>query len=111
MGCRPFVAVRGGASEEVALESLRSLADKYGLFSESVIDDGSDFDIAALSLQKWFPESSMRGLINVFEELCVQTDWHVVLDWDDLDDESDFPYKSLSRPSGAKEPVLLWPDD
>lgn len=111
MGCRPFVAVRGGASEAVALESLRLLADTYGLSSESVIDDGSDFDIAALSLQKWFPEGAIRGLITVFEELCAETNWHVVLDWDDLDEDSDFPYQSLSRPAGAKEPVLLWPDD
>lgn len=47
----------------------------------------------------------------LFEQMVAQTDWALTLDWDGLDEDSDFPYESLSRPTGAGEPVLLWPDN
>jgi len=41
-------------------------------------------------------DPSIHGLYDLFTTLCDQTDWHVRLDWDELEylDKS-FPYRSL----------------
>ena len=111
MSSTPYIAVLDGPDVHVVITALRSAAEIRDISEETYVNCEYDQELARLALTDWSSDRSYAQFYLVFEDLCAANDWHVVLDWDDLDDTTDFPYESLSRPAGAKEPVLLWPDD
>lgn len=112
MSVQPSVLVLSGAPEPIVLSKLVETSTRFGLpESERFIDADNDMAVGGIALFKGADISSFPILNSIFDALCAETDWELTLDWDGLDEEPDFPYKSLSRSAGAKEPVLLWLDD
>lgn len=83
--------------------SSSNLGGKFQL--ESLVDGERKITLHSLA------DGDLEQFASLFDRIIEETDWALTLDWDGLDEEFGFPYKSLSRPAGADEPVLLWPDD
>lgn len=113
MSVQPFIAVTGANIDSAEILAILETKSRQRRLYESgaFVDDVDDDALAKIRLARQATDEAIEGLRLIFEELCEETNWSVDIDWDGLDDFSDFPYQSLSRPAGAKEPVLLWPDD
>lgn len=111
MSSQPYISVRQTGIRDSAFATLARLSEIYGLSDDSFVGSYVDDESARLTITGQISDNLCSSFHDLFCELCKQTDWHVALDWDDFDETTDFPYKSLDRPVGAKEPVLLWPDD
>ena len=108
MSVRPFIeVVSGPARASVATETIAGIlgvakqtngqadwlpfADDQRLYIVPTVDDTvAGYQIHSLD------DPSIHGPYDLFTTLCDQTDWHVRLDWDELEylDKS-FPYRSL----------------
>ena len=101
MSVRPFIeVVSGPARASVATETIAGIlgvakqtngqADQRLYIVPTVDDTVAGYQIHSLD------DPSIHGLYDLFTTLCDQTDWHVRLDWDELEylDKS-FPYRSL----------------
>lgn len=100
--------ISGPASER----EVRDRVEQYGydLGTVGYSQDYPDEKLVELYLCSDALEN-YRALDALFTRLCQDTDWHIQLDWDDLDTMvTDFPYRSLERPTGG-ETQDLWPDD
>lgn len=111
MSSQPYIAIRQSGIRESASTTLQQLSEKYGLADESFVGDYFEDESARLTLTGSLSDRTCFSFHELFTELCNLTNWHAVIDWDDLDETIDFPYKSLNRPPGINEPVLLWPED
>lgn len=109
MGVSPFIAVVSGpGSAEVARETiLRSARQWPHLESQLMLDDGFDVYTMHAALNSKVSEAALDELKQLFDALCRETDWHLRLDWDDLDELFPDVYRSMDRPPGASAPAFF----
>ena len=98
MSVRPFIeVVSGPARASVATETIAGQADWLPFADDQrlYIVPTVDNTVAGYQIHS-LDDPSIHGLYDLFTTLCDQTDWHVRLDWDELEylDKS-FPYRSL----------------
>lgn len=107
MSCYPEInLLQTDVSTAEFASFLPPVIESQGFFKlEELVDGERKFTLHSLA------DEYLDQFNALFERMIAQTDWGLTLDWDGLDEESDFPYKSLSRPAGAKAPMFLWPDD
>lgn len=107
MSCYPEInLLQTDVSTAEFASFLAPAIESQGFFKlEELVDGERKFTLHSLA------DEYLDQFNALFKRMIAQTDWALTLDWDGLDEESDFPYKSLSRPAGAKTPMLLWPDD
>lgn len=105
MATTPRISLMGehGSLRELAPQ-ISASGDAPPIFVDDGILIGEKEQIVLLSLD----DQDVGKFADFFERICEKTDWHVRLDWDDLDLMESFPYRSLDRPAGARESVPLW---
>lgn len=102
----PMIDFISGPTSE---HEVRDRVEQYGydLGAAGYSQDYPEDWVVRLFLCSEAPEN-YRALNDLFTRLCEDTDWHLQLDWDDLDTMvTDFPYRSLDRLTGG-EPQDLW---
>ena len=109
MGVSPFVAVVDGpkSADEARITILECVRRWPKLASQLVLDDGFDLYVMHATPNRKASEAALGELKQLFDTLCRETDWHLRLDWDDLDELFPEEYISLDRPSGISEPTVF----